>query len=101
VGRDAADAGTAEWTGLARWFAEAQIRAVLDGAGQVLGAVRLPDGAPIVSAGIGAGIAGAVAERLGRPHVPFENLLDVAPEARAPASCCAPAAALAILAHGE
>jgi hypothetical protein len=47
---------------------------------------------------VGAGVVGEIARRLGRDYVPFENLLDVAPEARDVASQCAPAAALALLA---
>src|SRR5215510_14604789 len=99
VGRDAADADAAAWTALARWFAEAQFRAILDGALLVLSAGCLPADAPIVGAGIGAGLVRTVAQRLGRTHVAFEDLLDVAPQARQQASHCAPAAALAILAQ--
>ena len=101
VGCDAGDADTAAWTSLARWFAEAQLRQILDGALLVLSAARVPDAAPIVGAGIGEHVARAVAQRLGRDHVAFASLLDVAPQARAAASCCAPAAALAILANGQ
>jgi probable H4MPT-linked C1 transfer pathway protein len=99
VGRDAADADAAAWTALARWFAEAQFRAILDGALLVLSAGCLPADAPIVGAGIGAGLVRTVAQRLGRTHAAFEDLLDVAPQARQQASHCAPAAALAILAQ--
>jgi len=99
VGRDAADADAAAWTALARWFAEAQFRAILDGALLVLSAGCLPADAPIVGAGIGARLVRTVAQRLGRTHVAFEDLLDVAPQARQQASHCAPAAALAILAQ--
>jgi (4-(4-[2-(gamma-L-glutamylamino)ethyl]phenoxymethyl)furan-2-yl)methanamine synthase len=98
VGRDAADASDAEWTLLARSFAEAQVRAVTDGALVVLSQGTLPPDAPVVGAGIGDAVLREVARRLDRRHVPFESLLEVAPAARERASQCAPAAALAALA---
>ena len=98
VGRDAADADDAAWDALARWFAEAQMRAIIDGAMLVVSAATLAPDAPVVGAGIGAGIVREIARRLGREYIPFEGLLDVAPEARDAASQCAPAAALALLA---
>jgi probable H4MPT-linked C1 transfer pathway protein len=98
VGRDAADADPADWAALARWFADVQIRAIVDGAALVLSANVLPAAAPIVSAGVGAAIARELARRLGRDHLGFDALLDVAPQARAHAAQCAPAAALAVLA---
>src|SRR6266581_3902897 len=96
VGRDVADGQ--DWTLLARWFAEAQIRTITDAALLVVSRGELPGEAPIVAAGIGGAIIGEVARRLGRTCVGFESLLDVAPHARAAASHCAPAAALALLA---
>jgi uncharacterized hydantoinase/oxoprolinase family protein len=98
VGADAADADEAAWTALARWFAEAQIRTMIDGAMLVLSAASLPDTAPIVGAGVGAGVIAAVARRLGRNQVPFASLIDAAPSTRDAASRCAPAAAVALLA---
>ena len=96
VGRDADDGQ--DLTLLAQWFAEAQIRAMADAAMLVLSRGELPGEAPIVAAGIGGAVIGEVARRLGRTCVGFESLLDVAPHARAAASHCAPAAALALLA---
>jgi probable H4MPT-linked C1 transfer pathway protein len=98
VGRDAADAETSAWTGLAQWFAEVQIRAVTDGALLVLSRNRLPAGAPVVAAGTGAAVVRETARRIGRACVDFEDLLDVAPALRIAASVSAPAAALALLA---
>jgi len=101
VGRDvadAADAADADWKLLARWFAEAQIRGITDAAMLVLSQQSLPPDAPVVGAGIGTRLIEEVARRLGRNHVPFETLLNVAPQARGTASRCAPAAALALLA---
>jgi uncharacterized hydantoinase/oxoprolinase family protein len=99
VGRDAED--DQDWTALARWFAEAQIRTISDAVLLVVSRGELPGEAPIVAAGIGAAVIREVARRLGRTCVGFESLLDVAPQARAAASQCAPAAALALLACAD
>lgn len=98
VGRDAADAETSAWSGLAQWFAEVQLRAVTDGALLVLSRNQLPNGAPVVAAGTGAAAVREVARRIGRTCLDFEELLDIAPAVRAAASVSAPAAALALLA---
>jgi (4-(4-[2-(gamma-L-glutamylamino)ethyl]phenoxymethyl)furan-2-yl)methanamine synthase len=98
VGRDAND-GT-DWTALARWFAEAQIRTITDAALLVLSRGELPAEAPVVAAGIGTAVVAEVARRIGRTSIGFETLLDATPQARIPASHCAPAAALALLASG-
>jgi probable H4MPT-linked C1 transfer pathway protein len=98
IGRDAADASAACWEKLAAWLAEAQLRAIIDGAMLVASAAQVARHAPIVGAGIGAGVVAEVARRMGSRFIGFESLLDVVPEARAAASHCAPAAALALLA---
>jgi probable H4MPT-linked C1 transfer pathway protein len=100
VGCDADDADDTEWTALARWFADAQLRHVIDGARLVLSSQPLPPDAPVVGAGIGAGVLREVAQILGRRFVAFEDLIEAAPTVRAAASQCAPAAALALLAAG-
>src|SRR5215510_4737092 len=48
VGCDAADAEPARWAALARWFAEAQIRSMVDAAMLVLSSTGIPAEAPIV-----------------------------------------------------
>jgi (4-(4-[2-(gamma-L-glutamylamino)ethyl]phenoxymethyl)furan-2-yl)methanamine synthase len=101
VGCDAKDADDEAWAALAGWFAEAQIRAVIDGAQLVLSNRGLPVDAPIVAAGIGDAVVREVARRLGRKHIAFAAMLDVAPEARDWASHCAPATALALLASAS
>jgi probable H4MPT-linked C1 transfer pathway protein len=98
IGRDAGDADAAAWENLAAWLAEAQLRAIIDGAMQVASAAQFSRNAPVVGAGIGAGVVAEVAHRLGRDFIAFETLLDVVPQARDAASQCAPAAALALLA---
>jgi (4-(4-[2-(gamma-L-glutamylamino)ethyl]phenoxymethyl)furan-2-yl)methanamine synthase len=99
VGCDAGDAEPARWAALAQWFAEAQIRSVVDAALLVLSSTATSAEAPVVGAGIGEAVIREVARRLGRAYVSFASLLDVAPQARERASHCAPAAALAVLAH--
>jgi (4-(4-[2-(gamma-L-glutamylamino)ethyl]phenoxymethyl)furan-2-yl)methanamine synthase len=91
------DASETAWSMLAQWFAEGQIRAIIDGAMLVLSYGSVPVGAPIVGAGIGNAVVREVARRLGRKHVAFDTLINVAPHARDRASHCAPAAALACL----
>jgi probable H4MPT-linked C1 transfer pathway protein len=98
VGRDAGDAADAAWEALAGWFAETQMRTIIDGAILVISTERVPPDAPVIAAGIGAGVVREIARRLGRESIRFETLLDVAPPAREAASHCAPAAALALLA---
>jgi (4-(4-[2-(gamma-L-glutamylamino)ethyl]phenoxymethyl)furan-2-yl)methanamine synthase len=97
VGADATDADDAAWTALAQWFAEMQVRRMTDAAILAGSGGRLPDDAPVVGAGAGVHVVEEVARRLGRSYVAFNALLDAAPDARAAASQCAPAAALALL----
>jgi probable H4MPT-linked C1 transfer pathway protein len=99
VGRDAGDGQ--DWTALARWFAEVQIRTVTDAVLLVLSRGELAAQAPVVAAGIGAAVIREIARRLGRNCLGFETLLDAEPHALAWASHCAPAAALAVLACAD
>jgi probable H4MPT-linked C1 transfer pathway protein len=98
VGCDVDNAGEAAWRLLAQWLAERQVRTIMDGAMLVLSAAAMPADAPILGAGIGDGLVQEVARRLGRKHLSFDAVLDVAPHAREQAAHCAPAAALAALA---
>jgi probable H4MPT-linked C1 transfer pathway protein len=100
VGADAADIDEAAIRTLAQWFAEAQLRAIIDAALLVISAGAVPADAPVVAAGIGTAVIEEAARRLERPYVGFDSLIDVAPRARAAAAQCAPAAALALLAPG-
>lgn len=97
IGCDAADADEAAWTALARWFAQAQTRAICEAAMLVLSQHSLPAEAPIVGGGIGETVLREVARRLGRAYVGFDTLISVEPAVRAAALQCAPAAALAII----
>jgi (4-(4-[2-(gamma-L-glutamylamino)ethyl]phenoxymethyl)furan-2-yl)methanamine synthase len=97
VGRDVDDADASAWTALAQYFAEAQIRAITDGGMLVLSEGQLPANAPIVAAGIGAGLLQEVARRLSRDRIEFEALINITPGVRTKVSSVAPAAAVAIL----
>lgn len=98
VGRDAADASETHWHALAAWFAEAQIRTIVDGAMLVLSQAELGPTAPVVGAGIGTTVLEEVTRRLGRSYTKFADLIDAAPQVRERAAQCGPAAALAALA---
>ena len=97
VGRDVDDADPPAWIALAQYFAEAQIRAITDGGMLVLSRGQVPADAPVVVAGIGAGVLREVARRLSRDCIEFEALIDTAPGVRTTVSSVAPAAAVAIL----
>ena len=75
VGRDAAEADDAAWEALAAWFAEAQMRAIIDGAMLVVvrraGSRAMPrSSAP----GSERAWCGEIARRLGRAFIAFETL---------------------------
>lgn len=97
VGADAADAPSEAWVRLAQWFAEAQLRRLDEAARQVISAGGLGADAPVIGAGTGMAVVGRLAARLGLAFTPFDDLFDVADEARAWASRCAPCVALALL----
>ena len=98
VGRDAADADAAAWEG-SRRDGSPRRRCARSSTARCWSSPPWPlaHDAPVVGAGIGSGIARAVARRLDRPFIAFETLLDAVPHAREAASLCAPAAALALL----
>jgi probable H4MPT-linked C1 transfer pathway protein len=97
IGREADDGAPLEWDGLAAWFAEAQIREIVDAAFLRLSCHDLPAAAPVVAAGIGASVVGEVARRLGRSCLGFSSAI----AAPAEAAQCAPAVAVALLAAEE
>jgi uncharacterized hydantoinase/oxoprolinase family protein len=97
LGSDATNAHDETWTLLARWFAEAQIRAIADAATVVMSSGPLTSASPIIAAGIGLAVIAEIARRLGCAYATFDELLDVAPEMRVAVCHCAPAAALASL----
>jgi probable H4MPT-linked C1 transfer pathway protein len=98
LGSDAANADNKTWDLLACWFAEAQIRAIVDAVMLVMSSCVVTSTAPVIAAGIGVGVVAEVARRLGLSWERFDELLEVVTEARDAVSHCAPAAALTALA---
>ncbi len=98
IGRDADEADEAAWKRLAQFFAEAQLRSIMDAAALVLSRGLIGEEAPVVGAGAGRDAAARLAARLERPYVAFETLIEATPDARERAADCAPAAALALIA---
>jgi probable H4MPT-linked C1 transfer pathway protein len=99
LGRDAEDAEHGDWVTLARYFAGAQIASIEKATRSLCERDELSASAPVVGAGCGRFIAKAIAARLSRPYVDFGEHLAIAPEAREMAARCAPAVAVALLAH--
>ena len=93
IGHETDEGVASEWDGLAAWFAEAQIRQIADAASLRLSRNDVAVGAPVITAGVGEGVAAEVARRLRRSCVGFSALIG----APAEASHCAPAVAVALL----
>jgi probable H4MPT-linked C1 transfer pathway protein len=93
IGREADEGSDLEWTGLAAWFAETQIRQITDATFLRLSRNDVAAAAPVVAAGVGEGLAAEAARRLRRPCLGFSSLIS----APAEASQCAPAVAVALL----
>jgi uncharacterized hydantoinase/oxoprolinase family protein len=103
VGRDARDASPAQWLALAQAWREAQLQEITGQAARVAAAASLSPGAPVVSAGCGAFLAEAVAQRLGRPCLRFSHCVLAASPGVATdwADVCAPAVSVAMQAAAE
>lgn len=100
IGRDAGDATTADWLDLARTFRTAQLRLIEESVAQVLAATTLPIDAPVIAAGCGDFVVREIADRLGRPCIEFDRLLDTRQATATTARwsrVCAPSAAVALL----
>jgi probable H4MPT-linked C1 transfer pathway protein len=97
-GRDRADATFEDWREVAGEIADKQMHEILVAIGEVLAATSVPDGAPIVAAGIGAEAIAELANELNRPCRTFGELIGAAEESRTWATRCAPAVAVAHLA---
>jgi len=97
LGSDASDADDETWKRVARWFAEAQMRAIADAASLVMSGADLTSATPIIAAGIGFSVVEEIARRLCCGYASFDELFSATPEARTGVCRCAPAAALALL----
>ncbi|PNG26120.1 hydantoinase/oxoprolinase family protein [Methylocella silvestris] len=98
IGMDAPDADEAAWRRLAGFFAEAQLREIMDAACLVLSRGDVGEDAPVVGAGVGRASVMEIARRLGRSFVAFDTLIEATPQALEKAADCAPAAAIALIA---
>ncbi|MBA2127713.1 hypothetical protein DLM45_15995 [Hyphomicrobium methylovorum] len=99
-GRDADMRRLATWQVSAAYIAERQMRALHDGALQVLsrpGTAILS----VVAAGIGSAVALRIAARLGYPAIEFGELIEAPDDLSKWATRCAPAVAVAMLAADE
>ncbi len=101
IGRDSGEADDAAWDRLARFFAEAQLRDIMDATALVLSRGLLPASAPVVGAGAGRGVIRELAERIDRTFIALDDLIEAVPEARSKACDCAPASAVALLAAAQ
>jgi (4-(4-[2-(gamma-L-glutamylamino)ethyl]phenoxymethyl)furan-2-yl)methanamine synthase len=101
IGRDSGEADEGAWDRLAQFFAEAQLRGIMDAAALVLSRGLLDSSAPVVGAGAGRGVIRELAARIGRTFIAFDDLIEADPEARSKACDCAPASAVALLAAAQ
>jgi probable H4MPT-linked C1 transfer pathway protein len=97
VGGDVSGANPEQWVGLARWFAEMQLRSLTDAAMLILSRPNMV-AVPLFQAGIGDWVVAELGRRLGCRVRAFTDILPVEPAAAAAASRCGPAAAIACLA---
>ncbi|MGA3302602.1 MAG: hydantoinase/oxoprolinase family protein [Methylovirgula sp.] len=98
IGLDAKDAKPWELAQLASFFAEVQLRTIIDGAHLVLSHEEFAEDTPIVGAGVGRFVVKRLAQRLGFLYVDFSDLIAAMPEVWHKAGDCAPACAVALLA---
>lgn len=96
-GRDAHEGSPEDWRQAASAIAEVQMRSLHTGAVSVLAAASMADDAPVITAGIGAQAAAALALRMGRRSFSFGELAGAAIECRSEATHSAPAVAVAML----
>lgn len=104
VAEDTTSAGASLADELARWYRARLIDTLAVAAGEVLAHASLPSAAPLVAAGIGAGLVRDLAQQLRRPLLSCTDALagsDTAPEMAVRAAHCAPAVAVARLAQEE
>lgn len=95
-GRDADIRHLDVWRVAAAYICEMQLRAVHDGALQVLSRPGIAASA-VVTAGIGSMAAAKIAARLGLAAVPFGDVIDAPPNLKSVADAAAPAVAVALL----
>jgi probable H4MPT-linked C1 transfer pathway protein len=99
LGRDTSEGDRADWVEVARHFAQCQSTALEDAARTLIAREALGPDAPIIGAGCGRFLTKRLAQALAHPYRDFAELIEVDPDARDMAACCAPAAAMALLAE--
>lgn len=99
VGRDAESLPLDAWRRLAAWLAGVQSDRLRMACERLIARELLPDGAPIVGAGVGRFVARDLADRLGRRYLDFASLVSLAGAESGRVSDCAPAVAVAWLAQ--
>jgi probable H4MPT-linked C1 transfer pathway protein len=97
IGRDAAQLTEMQARALARYFADAQMRAIEDQIALLASREAFAPDAPFVVAGVGRALASRLAESRGRDCRDFAAFIAAPDALRAAAADCAPAAALALL----
>jgi len=86
---------------LAAVLRTAQLERIRAASSRQVDRADLPADAPLVAAGVGRFLVRDLAQRLGRPCVEFGELVPASAALRGRVADCAPAAAVAILAHAE
>lgn len=101
LGRDAAQAGSDKWRQVAAYFARRQEEKIHDALDCVLSRHSLPYSAPFIGAGSGRFIVKRLAAIRGCSYLDFADLCNTntSGDLAAKAADCAPAVALALLAH--
>jgi (4-(4-[2-(gamma-L-glutamylamino)ethyl]phenoxymethyl)furan-2-yl)methanamine synthase len=99
IGRDLESAPMAQWRRCARNLAELQSMQIQNACENQCWRANLTARAPLIGAGTGRFLAKKLAKRLGMRYRDFNSLINVVPAAASRASDCAPAVAVALLAH--
>lgn len=100
IGRDVESAGLDAWIELARFFRDGQLTQIVRAVQLQLSRLRRSARSPLIGAGIGRFLVGAIGQRLGVEVIDVGDWVPVAPNGRKfSAADCLPAAAVAYLAQ--
>ncbi len=99
VGQDLDERTTEAARNLAEYLAEIQLRTLYDAAVRLISREALPGDVPVVGCGVGRFMAQLLADRLDRPYCNFAGVIDADVSVANQADDCAPAVAVALLAH--
>jgi (4-(4-[2-(gamma-L-glutamylamino)ethyl]phenoxymethyl)furan-2-yl)methanamine synthase len=94
IGRDLESADLSAWRALARWLSDAQLRRLSDAADTILSIGILPEGTPVVGAGVGRFLAASLAASRGVRFIAFAELIGAPADLADGVSNCAPAVAV-------